>query len=404
MKTKVFLLYTLWLIPIMTFAQPKVLFNAWAEAELSHASEYSHFYFNEIHENNSGWHVGMNNINALATVKLNDVLSINLRGQIARDNSDAINNISLPLANIKYTNNKNNFSLSLGRFITAFGAFSNLQHPKERTFINLPLSYSYYANVSSSLGYNQRIGQDSFIINDNVDWGTTLIYYGAYSDGLLFDWNIKPDKLSLQAAITNHAPNVFNSNKIKLDNYGFNARLKFQPKYFWEQGFSISHGSFFKKMYGDTEFEGLDLRQTLIGTDFKLGFGFWEISGELLAGLYNVPEFQFPEMQISGDPQSLSTVAGYLNIKYELPFVSGLYAAYGFDFISFGELDDVGGLADRGKWDENVNRHQIALGYKITNFLLLRTNFSLQPLKDTSVNNYEDKNLNTWRTSLTVFF
>ena len=402
MKLKHVILLFIFLSPALAIGQPKVFLNAWAEAELSHASEVSDFYFNEISRNHTGWSARMNNINALVTTKINSKFSVNLRAQIDRESGDVFNQVTLPLLNVKYKNSKKDFSLSLGRFITPFGAFSSMQHPKERTFINLPLSYSYYINVSSAIGFNNMIGQDSFLINDNIDWGSTMIYYGAYSDGLLLDWNIKPDKVNLQFAITNHAPNIFNRNKIRLRNYGLSSRIKLQPKYFWEQGFSISHGSFFNKMYGDVEFDDLGLAQTLVGTDFKLGFGFWELTGELMAGFYSVPEFSFPEMQVSQDNVSLNSYAGYLNLKYEVPLLSGLYVAYGIDFISFSPFE-IPGMTDSKNWDENTHRHQFGLGYKITDFLLLRSNLAIQPFRDRSVPDYEDKNLNTWRTSITVF-
>lgn len=403
MKQRIYFTCIILLLPILIFSQGKILLNAWAEAELSHASANSHYYFNEIHENNIGWHTGMNNINALVNAKLNAKFSVNLRAQFSRYKGEVFNQFRLPLANIKYTNEEKNFSLSLGRSITAFGSFSSLQHPKERTFINLPLAYSYFLNISSAFGFNEMMGQSDFLVNDNVDWGTTLIYYGAYSDGLLLDWNIKPDKVNLKFAITNHASNIFNGKKVKLKNYGFNSRLQLQPTLFWEQGISLSHGSFFQKMYGEINFENLNLKQTMIGTDFKLGFGFWEISGELLGSLYSVPIFGFPSIEIEEEKKLLGTYSARLNVKYELPVLSGLYLAYGFEYLSFSKYDRFN-LDEAQKWDEDIYRHQLALGYKITDFLLLRSNYMLQPFRDASINSRESAMLSTWRSSLTLFF
>ncbi len=390
MKTKILLLISI--LPMACLAQVTLEWNAWLDTELSQGQMSSHFYYNQIHRDKTDWRVGVSDINLMTELKLTPAWSINIRGQLDRNQGLALEQFRMPLANITYSPEKQNWSLALGRFITPFASFAEKQHSKDRVFVNLPLSFSHYVNISSQVGFAEQLGERPYIIDEEADWGTTMLYYGAYSNGLRWDWSIVPDKVDWSLALTSSAVNIF-TKPFDFDNWGVVTKLKFQPTYFWQQQVSFSRGTFVQSSSFSERIE-IPFAQTLLGTDFVLGYGFWELTGEVIGAFYDVPQYISTEDRFAGYEEAAlrSTYLG-LNLKYETPFLSGLYLAYGIEQLSFGELDI------NTKWDNKVVRHNFGAGYKITDFLLLRSNYMLQ-----SVENHPVWEQNTWRTTLTIFY
>ena len=162
----------------------------------------------------------------------------------------------------------------------------------------------------------------------------------------------------------------------------------------------MSYGTFMQ----DSEVSDLlsDLRaftQTIIGTDFKIGSGYFEFSGEAMVSIYNVPQFDGERnmFKLSGnsDIVNLSNFTTYLDFKYELPIIQGSYAAYRIDYLAFSKQN--GG---RQHWDDNVLRHSFALGYHITRYLLLRATASTQQVDNKNWN----KTQRTLRLVLTAHY
>ncbi len=132
---------------------------------------------------------------------------------------------------------------------------------------------------------------DKVWIDGKVQWGSTNLYYGGYTTGAMFSWNIKPSKVNWKFAVISGASNLQKRFTDPL-NFGVVSRLKFQPHHFWEQGLSTSYGTFFQESEVSDQLENLRAyAQTIIGTDFKLGSGFFEFSGELMGAFYKVPQF-----------------------------------------------------------------------------------------------------------------
>ncbi|NNF20634.1 MAG: hypothetical protein HKN67_01735, partial [Saprospiraceae bacterium] len=237
-------------------------------------------------------------------------------------------------------------------------------------------------------------------IDEEVQWGASNLYYGGYSGGLMFSWNIKPSKINWKVAIVNGASNQRNqfSNPI---HWGIISRLKLQPKYFWEQGFSLSHGSFMQESGVSGQLENLRAyTQTLIGTDFKLGSGFFEFSGEVIGAFYRVPQFESEtltfETETEDDPLQLSSYSAYLDIKYELPMLQGSYVAYRIDHLGFGKLEN----ETAQNWDNNVLRHSFAIGYHLNRYVLARMAVSTQDVENKTWN----KTQRTFRFVLTAHY
>ena len=66
-------------------AQTTVTFNLLSDVELSKAGEKSHYYYNEIDQENTDWRLGISQLNFLGGVVFNSNWSINSRFLVERD-------------------------------------------------------------------------------------------------------------------------------------------------------------------------------------------------------------------------------------------------------------------------------------------------------------------------------
>ncbi len=385
-------------LSFFTEAQLEVELNAWIDIEQSIGQTNSHYYYNEIHKDFKTLRLGIHNANFLTKVTFKESFKLNARLSQVRYKGKKLNTLHWPLLNLQYSPEGKSFAISLGRFITPFGYFNTQQHSKKRTFINLPLAHSYYNKISAKTGF-LNFDMDHIVLDGKEDWGTTLLYYGGYSNGILTNWQFNDEKIKLSAAITNGSASLL-SDLTDFSDLGFIARLKFQPKYFWEQAFSINYGTFSQASKEVTEVSSEDVTVSnfILGTDAVLGFGHWEFVLELMYGSYLAPtQTSVFDGQSTPSEDNFNLFSGYLNIKYELPAVSGLYLAYGLDVLHFFSETTING--DTQIWGKNVLRQNIGIGYKVNEFLLLRTNFMTQSVKDKAA--WEQ---NTFRTTLTAHF
>lgn len=404
---KRFKYYLIWAIFSLSLlqAQPILLLNGNAEAELFYSGKDSHFFFNGIHKTFANkWQVNVQQLNLLGSVVFSDSWRINTRLQLERKEGLRLNQFRLAQGNIQWNAKEKPLEIKLGRMVNPFGAFNQRQLAPDRLFIDVPLFYGYYVNISDELGLvpDVKFDQTKLVINGAREWGLPNSYYNGYSNGVSLSLELGKKKHVLELAVVNGAPisQVEWSNPI---HPGLISRIGLKPVYFWEQGFSFSYGSFLQRNESlNNSLDGLPAySQVLVGTDWKLGHSFFEWSGEIIYGSYQAPLYiaaQQDFWKINEEVQDmvLDVVNLYTDIKYAPPFLSGSYVAYRFDYLYFSEIDE--GYGAVIPWDRNVMRNTIGLGYRITDFLLFKSAYSIQNIKDT------DWDLFTWRNSLILHF
>jgi hypothetical protein len=381
------------------FSQVITTFNAVADIEFSMAGKNSHYYYNEIDKDHVDPRIGIAQLNFINKIKFNKQWSLTTRLLLERDKGQKLERFVVPLLNLAWLSKNRKFGITLGSFTNPFGSFSKKQLSVDRNFIGRPLAYSYHVNISDKIGFVDGMGDIAKIPIDNtVQWGTTNIYYGAYTTGALFSWNIKPAKVNWKLALVNGASNVQKRFTDPM-HFGVISRLKIQPTYFWEQGFSFSHGTFLLESEISDQLDDLkDFSQTIIGTDYKLGFGFFEFSGEAMLVYYKVPQFNDDNQQFETEDGNmaydLSNFTAYLDVKYEAPILQGSYIAYRIDHLRFNNSDQ------NQSWDNKVLRHSVAIGYHIHKNILARVAVSTQQID----NKEWDKTQGTLRVVLTAHF
>jgi hypothetical protein len=369
--------------------KPTVEFNALADIELSQAGSASHYYYNEIDANNTDFRIGLSQLNLISKINLNSNWTVNGRVLMERNNGQKFDKLVFPQLNVQWLSKKRKYGITLGSFINPFGSFNEKQLSTERDFIGLPLAYSYYVNVSDVIGFVPNMGDIAKIkFEENVQWGSTNLYYGGYTTGGMFSWNIKPGKINWKLALVTGASNLQDRITNPL-HFGLISRLKLQPKYFWKQGFSFSHGSFLRDSpFSESISDLRKYRQTLIGTDFNVGFGFLEFSGEIIAAFHKTPVFleatgSFDPNTLT-NPLNLSNTSFYLDTKYEMPFLTGSYVAFRIDRLGFGQIE---GNYTFDHWDNTVWRQSFAIGYDLTQNILIRLAVSTQQVENKNWNN-----------------
>jgi hypothetical protein len=382
---------------IAVTAQPTIKFNALGDFELSKAGTNSHYYYNEIHQDFKDIRFGITQLNLITQIEFKNQWSLNARFLLERNLGQKLDQFKVPQLNIQWLSKKRKVGLTIGNFVNPFGSFNQQQLSIDRDFIGLPLAYSYYVNVSDKIGFMADMGDiTKATIDGEVQWGSTNLYYGGYTSGAMFSWNIKPTKVIWKIALVKGASNIQKQFTDPL-HFGIISRLKIQPKYFWEQGFSLSHGTFMQNSEVSDQLADLyAYSQTLIGTDFKLGYGFFEFSGEVIASSFKVPFFNNDDRMFELQDERLSSLAAYLDVKYELKVLPGSYVAYRIDQLSFSKLSSY----EDQPWDNKILRHSLAFGYHFNQYLLARIAVSTQQVD----NKNWDKTQGTFRFVVTAHY
>jgi len=284
------------------------------------------------------------------------------------------------LASVTWIPESEIVSISLGRFINPFGLYPQRQLSVDNSFITPPLAYGYFLNISDIWGFTPGLGDDMDYdrsSDDNV--GMPTVYFCGYATGGYINWQMVEDVLSLDFAVTNMAISS-SKNNTTLKNFGFITRLQVNPLPFWQQGLSGSYGSFFEDKPPAASYPNLgQYRQTVFGTDWVVAYSYFELSGEAIYSLWNVPWWStssgafITNRDGSLKEYNLENYTYYADFRFEPPFLTGSYLAVRYEQVGFPKFDDgSGGYSKEGIWDNGVTRYSVVFGYKIRRSILFK--------------------------------
>lgn len=402
------LYFTTALILISLFyssSSAQVQINGTFDAGITTGGSGSAFISNGIHGEYRFLHFSIPQVNLLLFAPINNTFFFEARLQSDTWLDGTLRTPRFTLANITYADPEKDYSLSAGRFISNFGFYPSRNLTIDRTFLELPLAYSYYVSMSDVYGFwdNARY-QNGYSAEDGI---MTSVYFGGYSTGLKFDWVLSENKALLQTSITTVSAGS-GRDYSNLGNLAMTSRLILNPNIFWQFGFSASHGSFMQLSPGENSAVRLNnsleqYRQSLLGFDFRYGFGFWEVIGEMIFSNWNVPAniagigWSFEGSSNKLKTYNLSNVGSNLDIKFEPPFLSASYVAFRVDHLNF--LNDhpiANNQYGTEDWDKDKIRYSLAIGYKWARNVETKILVSEQTPFDNS--------LYTFRAVLTAFF
>jgi hypothetical protein len=387
MNKKIRLLLVSLLVLAPSFLVAQVQINGTLDVAFTAGGEDSKFISNGINQEFSNPHISIPQVNLLMFAPINESFFVEARLQSDTWGTGQLSMPRFTLANLTWANPDNNYALSFGRFITPVGKYSSRSLNIDRTFVDLPLNYSYFINISDERGFWPAAGDQGNYTSGDV--GLTNIYFGGYSTGALWDWSIKEDKLRLQTAVTMAAP-ASDQNYTNLNNLALQSHLTFNPNIFWELGLSASYGGFMQRsprnsaLQAQNPFE--EYKQALVGLDVRYSFAFVEIIAEGVFSRWNVPCYTGGQFNFYGDElaEYRATNAGVnVDLKYEPPFLPGSYAALRVEHLNFltAETDS----ASVSSWDDDVSRVSAVFGYKLARNVTAKVSISDQSPLDQSL-------------------
>lgn len=378
------------------------------DVEFRMGGRESNFITNEIPNEFRYPHAVINQFNVFFFSELAENWSFNGRVQLDIWGTGRLNQPRITLAAVTYEPSMR-FSLSAGRMISPFGLYARRQLLSQNLFAAAPLMYGYFINISERRGFWPIAGNTGIYEDGSSDVGVTTAYFGAYVTGASFNWILVPNRLNMEVAVTNAAlaSTLPNTN---LANAAIVGRIGVQPAMWWQQGVSVSYGSFMNVDSVNArarENNPLErYRQLLLGTDFIFAYLWFELSGEVMYSRWNVPKFvdgQFVRINPGSSrlqEYTLTNLGGYVDLKIEPPFLTGSYLSFRAERIAFEPFNDPITNA-RTEWDRGVTRLSIAAGYKLSRNVLLRTTYSDQR---TDGDRRLDPDDWTFRTLLIVLF
>ena len=374
--SKIFLFFTIIIsFPLLLLAQ--VEFNGTLDLEVSKGGKQSKFITNEIANDYQNPHLSISQLNLFAFAQVNDDFFVNVRLQWDTWGSGKLNREPrISLAVLSWEPEESSIGLSVGRFISPFGLYPRRILAADNLFAHAPLGYGYFINISDQRGFWPKVG-DSGIYGPN-DVGLTTVYFGGYSTGFMLNWIIVPQLFNIDVAVTNAAI-ASQADYTNLANMGGIIRLGFQPLIYWQQGLSLSYGSFMQRDGININYDDLEQYiQTVIATDIILAHSYFELSGEFIYSLWYVPMFIGTGF-IEEEPRKLQNMnlenySAYLDFKIEPPFLTGAYIAFRYDILRFQDSGDLKDINSKNfnPWDNDVTRFSIAVGYKFARPVLLK--------------------------------
>lgn len=405
---KIILFSAFWLLSFAAIYAQSLEINGELDLEFRTGGRESNFITNEIPSDLRYPHVVINQFNLFFFSQLAEEWTFNARIQLDIWGAGRLNQPRITLAAVTFEPSER-LSLSAGRMISPFGLYARRQLISQNLFAAAPLMYGYFINVSERRGFWPIAGNSGIYDEGNSDVGVTTAYFGAYITGASFNWIVIPNRINLEVAIANAslASTLPNTN---LANAAVVGRIGIQPAMWWQQGFSVSYGSFLNAdSVNASARENNPLeqyRQLLLGTDFMFSYLWFELSGEVMYSRWNVPRFAGGRFTTENSSSSrfqayeIENLGGYVDVKFEPPFLTGSYLAFRAERIAFQPFDDPITKV-RTYWDAGVTRLSVAAGYKLSRNVMLRTTYSDQR---TDGNERLDPSDYAFRTLIIVLF
>ncbi|HAH51319.1 MAG TPA: hypothetical protein DCL80_08640, partial [Balneola sp.] len=236
---KIFISTLFFLFSLSIISSAQVQINGSLDLELSGGGEESRFITNGISKKFSELNLAVTQLNAFLFAPVSDNIFFESRIQLDTWGSGKLNPPRISLASLTWDNPDNSYIVKVGRFISPFGFYTKRQLSTDRVFVQHPLAYSYFTNMSDIRGYWPEAGNNTNEEYEEGDVGLSTLYFAGYVTGIGTQLEIKKNRLFLDAAITNGTP-ITIRNRSSLPNVALTSRLFYRPSVFWEQGISMS--------------------------------------------------------------------------------------------------------------------------------------------------------------------
>jgi hypothetical protein len=265
-------------------------------------------------------------------------------------------------------------NFQIGQFATVVGNWVSRHDSWQNPFINAPLPYENLTGIWDSEAPEDA--KDLFLWAhipkyDDGDYSDKslrlpIIWGPNYASGLAgsgslgrFDYAVEMKNAALASR-----PESWNITQEGFGHPTFNTRVGFRPNEMWNLGFSASAGPYLLPVASSTLPAGRgigDYRELVLAQDLSFAWHHLQLWAECYEARFEVPGI--------GNADTLSY---YLEAKYKI--TPQLFAALRWNQQLFGTIRDEGELQ---KWGNDIWRIDAALGYRFTDYLQAKVQYSL---------------------------
>lgn len=260
--------------------------------------------------------------------------------------------------------------LQIGKFVTPFGDYAQRHHSRADPFIRPPLIHEYRTMICPGIAPGNNDGFIRWKFNPDFfrPIGAPIIWGVPYQAGVMLFGS--SGKFFFRLAMMNSAPS---SDPVQWDldfsqewNYSLVAHAGWNPMPELTLGISYNYGPYSLAMIEATLPPGYginDYNQIMWAFNAAYTRGRIAVRMELIHDTWQVPK-------VYEDPVDISY---YLEIKYK--FLPGFFGAFRYNGIHFNKIAYTTG--DKEKWDYNVQRWELGLGYSFSRRLDVRVQYML---------------------------
>jgi hypothetical protein len=269
-------------------------------------------------------------------------------------------------------------NFQFGKFATVVGNWVSRHDSWQNPFINAPLPYEHLTGVwdsaapeevdvflywgrvpTSEYGTNFGNGYEDKTVRLPIVWGP------SYGTGFAVTGII--DKFDYAVEIKNAAlasrPEYWSLGEQGFEHPTFSGRFGFRPDQMWSFGLSASGGSYFSSEAAPTLPPGRsigDYRELVLAQDASFAWHHFQLWAEFFETRFEVPRIG-----------NADTFAYYLEARYKI--TPQLFAALRWNQQLFGTVRDG---TERTQWGGDTWRVDAAVGYRFTNYLQAKVQYS----------------------------
>lgn len=266
-----------------------------------------------------------------------------------------------------------NVNIQVGQFATVVGNWVARHDSWQNPFINAPLPYENLTGIWDRWApedtdellewghvgeYDTHDYSDKYLRNPII-WGPSYATGAAVSGSCgRFDYAAEMKNAALASR-----PESWSITQTGFENPTFSGRLGFRPNEMWNLGFSASGGPYLTSDAADGLPPGRsigDYRELVLAQDFSFAWHHLQLWAEFYETRFEVPRIG-----------NADTFAYYFEAKYKI--TPQLFGALRWNQQLFSTVRDED---ERAKWGNDIWRIDAALGYRFTDYLQAKLQYS----------------------------
>lgn len=270
-------------------------------------------------------------------------------------------------------------NFQIGKFATVVGNWVQRHDTWQNPFLNAPLPYENVTGIwdvkappdvnvfqfwghvpSQAFGPYPGDGYSDKFLRLPIIWGPSYASgFSVFGTIGKFDYAAEIKNVSIASR-----PESWDLTEVGLEHPAFSSRIGFRPDEMWNFGFSTSSGVYLRSVAESSLPPSRDIgdyRELVLGQDISFAWHHWQLWAEFFETRFEVPRIG-----------NADTFAYYLEAKYKI--TPQLFGALRWNQQLFGTVRE--GRGERGQWGPNTWRVDAAVGYRFTNYLQTKIQYS----------------------------